>query len=73
MPDFYMSCGYPQTDPVRAQAGLYFREDSDLLVAIGSKSEAPKAGVYYYRWTGHTLELLKTALERPDEPDAVAH
>jgi len=67
MPGFYVSCGYPQTDPVRGQAGLYFREDSALLVAIGSKSEGPKAAVYYYRWNGRGLELLKTDLERQNE------
>jgi hypothetical protein len=67
MPGFYMSCGYPQTDDVRGQAGLYFREDSALFVAIGSKSEGPRAAVYYYRWNGRGLELLRTDLERQNE------
>jgi hypothetical protein len=53
------------TGPIRGQAVLYFRPDSALLVAIGSRSEGPKTGVYYYRWNGDRLELLKTELERP--------
>jgi hypothetical protein len=67
MPGFSLACGYPQTDPVRGQARLYFRRDSALFVAIGSPDEGPKAAVYYYRWNGHGLELLKTELERANE------
>jgi hypothetical protein len=67
MPGFYMACGHPQTDPVRGQAGLYYRLDSTLFVAIGSRSEGPKSAVDYYRWNGRALELLTSELERPNE------
>jgi hypothetical protein len=66
MPPFFMSCGYPMEDPIRGQAGLYFRPDSALFVAIGSQNEGPVSGIYYYRWNGRALELLKTGAEVPN-------
>ena len=63
MPPFSMSCGYPHDDAIRGQAGLYFRPDSALFVAMGSRNEGPTSAIYYYRWNGRSLELLKTARE----------
>ena len=63
MPPFSISCGYPQEDPIRGQAGLYFRPDSALFVAIGSRDDGPTSGIYYYRWNGRALESLKARAE----------
>lgn len=57
-PDFDMF--YPTDTSVIESAELYHWKNSNLFVAIGSKegwSDTP--GVYYYKWTGKELKLLK--------------
>jgi hypothetical protein len=49
------------------EAGIYFLESSSLLVVIGSQNEGPKCGVYYFRWTGRTLEPLGEETEVKNE------
>ena len=64
MPSFSMACGTPFEDPIAGQASLYYERDSSLLVAVGSRNESATSGIYYYRWNGHALELLRVTHER---------
>jgi hypothetical protein len=58
-PGFSVSCGGDLRDPVQREAGLYYRADSALLVVSGVRNEE-EAGVWYFRWTGEHLQLVKT-------------
>ncbi len=48
-------------DNFKKGMGIYYQPDSNLFVAIGCQEgwSAPPT-VYYYLWTGKTLNLLKT-------------
>jgi hypothetical protein len=67
MPDFFVACGYPSDEPIKGQAGLYYQPDSALLVVVGSCNEGPQSGIYYYRWNGRALHLLKASHETSNE------
>ena len=54
---FFIACGYPPGSS-ESDAGLLYRADSRLFVAAGARNERGW-GIYYYRWTGRELELLK--------------
>jgi hypothetical protein len=58
-PGFSVSCGRNLRDPVQREAGLYYQADSALLVVSGVRNEE-EAGVWYFRWTGDQLQLVKT-------------
>jgi hypothetical protein len=55
---FFNGCGYPpgREDP---DAALLYRADSRLFVAFGANNER-SWGIYYYRWHGGRLELLRS-------------
>jgi hypothetical protein len=57
-PPFFNGCGYP-ADNEAPDGALLYRADSRLFVAAGANNERPW-GIYYYRWSGRRLELLKS-------------
>jgi hypothetical protein len=55
---------------------LTFRPDSRLLILSGfpnseTESEDPKAGLYYYEWTGRRLRLVKFVEKRRETGEAL--
>ena len=42
------------------EIGTYYCLASKLYVIVGSINDSDVEGIYYYRWTGKNLELLKT-------------
>jgi len=53
---FYNACGYPPGSQ-ESDAGLLYKVDSQLFIAIGARNEKVW-GIDYYRWNGRSLELL---------------
>lgn len=65
-PDFDMF--YPDSssdDSLIEGVAFYYWPDSNLFITIGSQEGwADKPGVYYYKWTGKALKLLKVVKEK---------
>jgi hypothetical protein len=57
LPNFFIACGYPPGSS-ESDAALLYRPDSELFVAAGANNEIGW-GIYFYRWNGRSLELLK--------------
>ncbi len=62
--DALFVAGLPGNDEARIQ----FRQNSRLLVLVGSRNDSG-AGRYYYEWTGRRLTLLATAAVAPPPTD----
>jgi hypothetical protein len=59
---FFNACGYPPGSR-ELDAGLVYRPDSQLLVAVGANDQRDW-GCYHYRWTGRELKLLGAEYDR---------
>ena len=60
MPPFYVGpCALVEGETGEPEEPLQYRIDSRLLIVSGSRNEEGE-GVYYYKWDGKRLELIKT-------------
>jgi hypothetical protein len=58
---------YPVGYGLGDSLGMDYKPDSLLLVATGASGEDGKAGVYYYVWRNHKLELVRMDEAKPTE------
>ena len=60
MPSFYVGPrALVEGETAEPEEPLQYRIDSKLLIVSGSRNEKGE-GVYYYKWDGKRLELIKT-------------